>query len=275
MEPVRRISLAGAAREPHTAQLSLVRASRQGDIDAYSRLFEWYRCALYQVCLRRLRNTVLAEDAVQETFLKAFENFSMFDTDRRVWPWLVTIADRTCIDLLRRQAKLSSIDEAEEPEALPCAAGRDADDTTLGAIIDAERRARLEQALGVLPPRQRRALMLFGVEGWTYSEIASVEGASRAAIKSVIWRARVTMRKAYEAGASDTHATHDAGHDFSPPPPSSRRSLGLYPVSRCVDHRRYADGTRWPPAGIAAMPPFRFVSDSRPARDRAGAVRLD
>jgi RNA polymerase sigma-70 factor (ECF subfamily) len=188
---------------PGTAEAGeeeLIEASRQGDAEAFARLYSHYRLALYATCLRRLRDPALAEDVVQDTFLRAFTNLARFDAGRRLWPWLLAIAERRCIDVLRRASRTSLVDDVEESQTCAAALNEAGTDVTLDAVICAEERGRLEAALGQLPSRQRRALLLFALEGWNYSDIASAEHASISSVKSLIFRARRTLRAACETG---------------------------------------------------------------------------
>src|SRR5258708_1898946 len=84
----------------------LILASREGDHDAFRRLYERYAPAVLGFLAHRLGDHALAEDALQETFVKAFRALDAFDTKRRFGPWLSTIAENVAIDAYRRRSKL-------------------------------------------------------------------------------------------------------------------------------------------------------------------------
>jgi RNA polymerase sigma-70 factor (ECF subfamily) len=175
---------------------ALVERSRTGDDEAFARLFSRYRHTVYATCLRQLKDPALAEDVTQDTFLRAYTNLERFDTGRRMLPWLLAIAIRRCIDVRRRGAKVAISDPTDHAWA-----DRVEPDTTLERVMAGEDRRRLEEALATLPERQRRAVLLYALEGWSYSDIASAEGVSIMSTKSLLWRARLQLKRACQTGA--------------------------------------------------------------------------
>src|SRR6058998_456457 len=101
----------GPALGPDAA---LIRQVRTGDADAFATLYQTHRPAVLATCLRRLRDRDLAEDAVQDTFLRAYASLDRFEEDRPLGPWLNSIAARRCIDLIRRSARTSTSEDVEE-----------------------------------------------------------------------------------------------------------------------------------------------------------------
>lgn len=197
--PEKRVESArNGARLDTLSEDALFSASRKGDVDAFARLYGGYRRQLYAVCLKVLRDPALAEDVVQETFLRAFTHIEQFETGRALWPWLVGIAEHRCVDILRRHRRVVLVDEAPEPWAT-VGTGFRPSDATADAVVALEDRARLKAALAALPSRQRRALLLYALEGWTYEQIAQAEGISLVAIKSLIFRARTTLKEACQS----------------------------------------------------------------------------
>lgn len=175
---------------------NLIDAAQAGEVEAFARLYERYRDALFGICLARLKDPALAEDTVQDTFLKAFINLPRFEAGSKFWSWLVTIAVRRCIDVQRYRVR-SYVTENPEAERT---SHRSQADTTLDEVIAAENRIDIQHALAALSPRQRRALLLYAVEGWSYSAIASAENVSIGAVNSLLVRARRAIRAACEAG---------------------------------------------------------------------------
>lgn len=182
------------------AHAALVAASRKGSIKAFTQLFEPLRESLYSLCKARLRDRSQAEDVVQETFLKGFTHFDRFDDGKPVWPWLATIAERSCIDVQRRSSRVTVLDDHNETLFDVRGFTKVRSDATLDAVLDAEHRERLGRALEILPDHQRRVLLLYALEGWSYPEIAQAEGLSLTAIKSSMWRARRFLRKKCDMG---------------------------------------------------------------------------
>ena len=179
---------------------ALVDRARQGDAEAFATIYQRCRAEIYSVCLKRLKDPSLAEDAVQDTFLRAYSCLDRFDQSRRIVPWLVTIAVRRCADLLRRSAKLEMKEdvEAELPDGVL------GDDPTLATVLAGEESRRLERALRRLAPRQRRALLLYALEEWSYADIAAAEGISVTSTKSLLFHARDNLRRACRRGLLGT-----------------------------------------------------------------------
>jgi RNA polymerase sigma-70 factor (ECF subfamily) len=187
------------AMEAHAVDVELVELSRAGDAAAYARLYSRYRGVVFATCFRRLGDAHLAEDATQETFMRAFTHIDSFLLEKSFLRWLLTIATRTCVDMHRRRRRVVVLDDVEE--ATPAsAAWRNYADLTADAVQRDQDRLELHQMLATLPPRQRRALMLYAVEGWSYPDIALAEGASVLSVKSLIFRARTKLREASRAG---------------------------------------------------------------------------
>lgn len=183
------------------ADAALVRQARSGDSDAFGALYQTHRAAVFATCLNRLRDRHLAEDAVQDTFLRAYASLSRFDERRPLAPWLNAIAVRRCIDTRRRSSRTTTSEDIEDhlPEGPQL-------DPTLDAVIALEEGGRLARALLRLHPRQRRALLLHALDGWSYADIASAEGISVASTKSLLFHARANLRRACRRGLIGTIA---------------------------------------------------------------------
>ena len=85
-------------------RLWIVRA-RRGDDEAFSRLVEAYQRPVFSVCYRMLGDAAEAEDAAQETFIRAYTCIDSYDPSRKFSSWLLAIASHYCIDLLRRRLR--------------------------------------------------------------------------------------------------------------------------------------------------------------------------
>lgn len=179
---------------------SLVLGSRRGEAEAFARLYAKYRPPLFQACLRRLRCSNLAEDAVHETFERALNHLDSFDVNKRLYPWLVTIAQNVCIDTIRARSRVELMRERDGDAEVVIDLRQSSEDITASAVIDSEDRRSLGRALATLPARQRRVLLLYALENWSYAEIASAENASVSSVKSLIFRARDHLRRVCDKG---------------------------------------------------------------------------
>jgi RNA polymerase sigma-70 factor (TIGR02960 family) len=170
------------------------------DHSSFEVLTERHRRELHVHCYRMLASFDEAEDAVQETFLKAWRGRSGFD-GAQFRAWLYRIATNVCLDMLRRSARRTAGGSpAELPWLQPypdplldAAAPGDAEPEAVAISRETISLAFLA-ALQVLPPRQRAALIARDVLGWPASETAAALGTSVAAANSALQRARATMQ---------------------------------------------------------------------------------
>ena len=160
--------------------------ARQGDRAAFSRIVQAYQKPVYNLCYRTLGDADEAEDATQETFLRAYTNFSRYDPDRRFLTWILSIASNHCIDRLRRRRQVwLSLDD--EPVMEQIAAPAESPQHS------AERREQSETVqrwLSQLAPDYRVPLVLLYWYELSYEEIAATMDLSVAAVKSRLHRGR-------------------------------------------------------------------------------------
>ena len=186
-----------------------VEAARAGDRQAFNRLVESYSRPIYNLTYRMLGNAEEAEDAAQETFLRAYARLGQYDTNHKFSTWLFSIANHHCIDRLRkRRATYVSIDDNPVLENL-------ADDTPQpeSSLLDRERSAEVQRLLALLDPDYRTPLVLHYWENLSYEEIAATLDLSIPAVKSRLFRARQKV--------AELMARREAA---STPPASGRRS---------------------------------------------------
>jgi RNA polymerase sigma-70 factor (ECF subfamily) len=173
---------------------------------------EEHRTSLMGHCYRMLGSPVDADDAVQETMVRAWKNLNGFDGRSSLGTWLYRIATNVCVDLLsdrsRRERPIEtggpgSVEGALETrprghwlEPIPDARAIPADeDPARAAILRQSIRLAFVAALQHLPPKQRAALLLTEVLGWSAAEVAESLDTSTASINSALQRARSTLAK--------------------------------------------------------------------------------
>ncbi len=169
----------------------------------FAPLAERHRRELHVHCYRMLASFDEAEDAVQETFLRAWRNRASFEGGTFFRAWLYRIATNVCLDMIRSRSRrvreLRSF--AEIPWLQPYPDGlldeiAPTDDQPDAVVVSRETiELAFLAALQVLPPRQRVALILRDVLGWPASETASLLDTSVAAANSALQRARATMQE--------------------------------------------------------------------------------
>jgi len=171
---------------------------------------EEQRAALTGHCYRMLGSAAEADDAVQETVLRAWRSLERFDGRASLRTWLYRIATNVCLDALADRSRRArpielgpegSVDDPlnelprthwlepiPDSKALPA----DADPSELLVLRQSIRLA-FVAALQHLPPRQRAALLLTEVLGWSAAEVADTLETSVAAVNSALQRARATL----------------------------------------------------------------------------------
>lgn len=147
--------------------------SRDGD--ALAELYDLYAARVFGLCLRILNENQLAEDTLQEVFLRVWQRAQLFEQSRgTVNAWVMGIARNTCIDQLRRiQTRPQAADQATGEDALPFEETLADPGTDVPGLAAASERARLvQQALAGLPAEQQQVIRLSYFKGLTRREIA-------------------------------------------------------------------------------------------------------
>jgi len=164
-----------------------VKASIQGDQDAFAEIVYTFQDAVYNLCYRMLADHVEAEDAAQEAFLKAYHHLDRYDETRPFKTWLLSIASNHCIDRLRkRRMTWVSIDEPT-PATLALSSS---DPQPEQAALNNEVSRQIQALLDELEPDYRAAVVLRYWYDYSYAEIAEMTASTESAIKSRLYRAR-------------------------------------------------------------------------------------
>lgn len=138
----------------------------------------------------------LADDVVQETFLRAHRAYDRYVDDGRSWAWIRNIAEHVCIDLVRRsRVEAAAVERVSSYRYASCA------DETFASVEAHEDRVAMAAVLAQLQPRQRRVLVLRDFHGWSTHEVATALGMTIDGVKATLKRARGSFRTAY-AGLS-------------------------------------------------------------------------
>lgn len=169
----------------------LAASAAAGDMDAFEKLVVSNERLVYAVAVRLLKNEQDAQDASQETFIKAYRALPEFKGDSRFSAWLYRLTQNTCIDMLRRkkarEVSLTSCDDGDEAEQLDIADERFSPELVLEKK---ELRRAVCEGLNALPEKYRRALLLREMAGLSYDEISQAEKLDIGTVKSRIFRAR-------------------------------------------------------------------------------------
>lgn len=176
----------------------LVAAHRAGDTDAFGELVNEHQSPLLAHARRKLYSTEAAEDALQETLIRAYRALPRFNGQYRLGPWLHRIMANVCIDEANRRRrdgeKLEKV--ASQPAARLNAPGVEEE---LGLDVDD---THINSALDELPDSYREALELRFVDELDYEQVASVVGVSEENVRARVSRGRASMRTALKGVAA-------------------------------------------------------------------------
>ncbi len=172
-------------------EAALIAALRCGDATAFDRVYDIYRPRLFAFLLRLSRSRSVAEDLLDETWLRLVSHAELLHPDTRLAAWLFTVA-RNLYWTHRRAARLH--EAVAGVSMLWPAAESWPSPFDLTAAGELERR--IERALAALPPQHREVLLLVGYEGLTPSEAATVCKVTPEALRQRLARARAALAEA-------------------------------------------------------------------------------
>jgi RNA polymerase sigma-70 factor (ECF subfamily) len=178
-------------RECPMTEQELVLRAQGGDVAAFTRLVEIYQRPVYNLCYRMVGEATEAEDAAQETFLRAYSQFGRYDPTRPFKTWLFSIASHYCIDRLRRR-RVTWCDIDDESLSVHPALRERTPGPEESALRHEQSRS-IQGLLGRLAPKDRAALVMRYWYDLSYEEIAAATGSTVSAEKSRLHRARGTM----------------------------------------------------------------------------------
>ena len=171
----------------------------QGDTAAFTELVEKYKQPVMNLAYRTLRDATEAEDLAQNVFVQVFKSASRYKSTAKFSTWLFTIARNLCLNEIRRRTRhpADSMDASHpEQEDQPWHQFEDKKSfSPPDSLLQGELEAKIEQALAELPENQRLAMVLCRQDELSYEEIADVLECSLPATKSLIHRARETLKQ--------------------------------------------------------------------------------
>ena len=182
--------------EPDIAadERELVAKAKDGDVDAFYSLISRHDRALRRLAYRLLGNQDAMDDALQESYLKAFQALPKFSGDSAFKSWLYRIVYNTSLDELRRNRKMGIV-PIESASKRPDGRADPADTATEN--ID------LAAALASLTPQTRAAVLLVFVDGMDYHSATKVPGISRGTLASRLHRGRAQLRRALDTSQGE------------------------------------------------------------------------
>lgn len=163
---------------------------RQGSLPAFERLYALHGDRMKSIAANLLGSAADAEDAVQETFLKAYRAAPAFRAGASVATWIYRILVNSCYDQLRGRRRRA---EAPIPDSLAAAPARERDHPLRLAI---------QSALGSLPERERTAFLLCEVEGFSHREAAEILDVPEASSRTLLFRAKRQLQRGLSASGA-------------------------------------------------------------------------
>jgi RNA polymerase sigma-70 factor (ECF subfamily) len=162
--------------------------AQSGDTQAFTLLLEAYQRPVFNLCYRMLGNAQDAEDAAQETFLRAYQSLKRYDNNRPFSTWLLSIAAHYCIDQIRkRRVQIVSVEELPVPDLPEPSPGMESN------LSKKEEQQRIKAVIGVLDATDRAAVVMYYWYDFSYQEICQALSLSMSALKSRLHRSRRVM----------------------------------------------------------------------------------
>jgi RNA polymerase sigma-70 factor (ECF subfamily) len=167
---------------------ALVAAARKGDMKAFERLYRLHSGKVMGLCLRMTRRRDVAEDCVQQTFIRAWRSLAAFEGRSAFGTWLHRIAVNEVLTHQRNHGTRAESDDDAVADAqdTPVESHRDYD---AGEVMDVER------ALATLPPGSRHVVVLQTVYGYSHEEVADMLGIAVGTCKAQLHRGRRLLRE--------------------------------------------------------------------------------
>jgi RNA polymerase sigma-70 factor (ECF subfamily) len=174
-----------------------IEALRRGDRAEFARLVEAYYTPLYRLGLKMLADPADAEDALQNTFLKALQHLPTFEARSSLSTWLYRIAANEALMMLRKRRPQVPVDEpdADDEESIQPVQLADWCCLPEEEFVSAEARQRLDQAIQKLPGTLRVVFLLRDIEGLSIKETGEALSLSETAVKTRLLRARLRLRE--------------------------------------------------------------------------------
>ena len=178
-------------------EMAWIAQAQHGSDEAFTQLVETYQTHVYNLCFRMLGEPEAAEDASQETFLRAYQHIHRYDRKRPFGTWLLSIAAHYCIDRLRRRKfSMTSIDQDEEDGGfeLPDADAPNPEAET----VYGEQKQQMQGMLKKLDSVDRAAIVMRYWHDCSEVEIAESLNLTVSAVKSRLHRARRALAGYYQ-----------------------------------------------------------------------------
>jgi RNA polymerase sigma-70 factor (ECF subfamily) len=178
-------------------ELALVERLRRGDADAFDDVYASFNTRLFTFLVRLSRRRDVAEDLLEETWLRLVKHAQRLEADTRLGPWLFTVARNLHVSYIRSRM-LEDSATASLIALWPFSLDRS---SPFEAVAASELERRIERALAAMPSASREVLLLVAVAGLDHSDAADICGITPEALRQRLHRAREMLSKALERDA--------------------------------------------------------------------------
>ncbi|MBX3274158.1 MAG: sigma-70 family RNA polymerase sigma factor [Sandaracinaceae bacterium] len=209
---------------PEPTEAELLEAAQAGDRRAFSRLVRLHQRRVYACAVSMLGDGGDADDAVQETFVRAWRAIARFDGRSQLSTWLYRVCVNVCLNHIRKRKRHDAADLADprvpEPKADPTQGSND----PRHALEARQLQGRIAEAVGGLSESLRTTVIMVLVDGMPQKEVAEILGCSEGTIAWRIHEARRRLRIALADTADDGDASAGEGEGEGAEPAGRRAS---------------------------------------------------
>jgi RNA polymerase sigma-70 factor (ECF subfamily) len=177
----------------HESEIQLLARLRAGETEAFDAIYAAFNGRLFGFLARLARSRHVAEDLLEETWLRLVRHSSRLAPDTRLAPWLFTVARNLYISYCRNRALDDAL--AAQIGLWPSPCPESPFEATAASLLE----RRVEAAIAELPPYFREALLLVGLEGLTPSEAAAICGVSPETMRQRLSRGRAALAALLDA----------------------------------------------------------------------------
>jgi RNA polymerase sigma-70 factor (ECF subfamily) len=168
----------------------VIAAIRSGDSSAFKKIVDHYQDMVYTICIRLVKNSMIAEELAQDSFLKAFRNIHSYRGESKFSTWLYRIAYNTCLSSFRK----NTVDEIEFQDYNADSQENDG----LKSLETEDRDLELKRLLVRLKEDEQLLIQLFYLEELSIKEIADVVGMTESNIKVKLHRSKQKLKEFIE-----------------------------------------------------------------------------
>jgi len=169
------------------SEIELIELCKKGDRRAHMQIYDKYSRAMYNVAYRFMNDTDVAQDMMQDGFIKAFSKLDSYSGEVIFGGWLKRIIVNTCLDEIRKKKDIISFDDARFLEPII--------DVEESIYESEELFEKVKESIDSLPEKYKVVVNLFLIEGYDYEEISSILDVKSTTARSLVSRAKIKLKQ--------------------------------------------------------------------------------